>query len=312
MRWKKGIKLWLSFSQGERNGIIVLLGILLVQLFVLNHLHWFLPEPETDFSAFHAAVAQMKAAEKAEVAKEKPTPTKPAMAKPEASIPVAYFKFNPNHLNEEGWQKLGLKNWQSKMILKYRAKGGKFRIKSDLQKMYSIDEALYQQLEPWIELPDSLPKTNYANRFNTPVDTNKKIPAHPKVLVAVNTADTAQWKSLRGIGPVLSKRIIKYRDRLGGFRSEAQLREVWGLRPEVVDRIAPQLAWDTTFIQQLNINTLPADSLWKHPYISYNLARVIVAYREQHGPYKRVMDVRQTDLVDHELYRKIAPYLKVN
>lgn len=311
---KEGIKIWLSFTQGERNGVIVLVGIILIQVILLNNMDWFVSETKTDFTRFYAEMEQFEAARKAAAAR---ADSAKAYAASNASIheleepPIEYFHFDPNQASASEWKSLGLKDWQYKMIQKYLKKGGSFRQKSDLQKMYSIDDALYDQLEPWIELPESVPSRKAKATKKWKKQPWKK-EEKAAVRVAVNAADTNQWRALKGIGPAYARRIVNYRNKLGGFVSDRQLEEVWGLPLEVVDQIAPQLDWDTLSVQQLNINDLPADSLWLHPYISFNLARVIVAYRDMHGPYQQVSDVQNTDLVDANLYRKIAPYLKVN
>ena len=71
------------------------------------------------------------------------------------------------------------------------------------------------------------------------------------------------------------------------------------------------LTIDTTGLKKRNINSSTVEELKKHPYINWNVANAIVAYREEHGSYKNVLDIRKTDLVDEDLYRKIAPYLTV-
>ena len=90
----------------------------------------------------------------------------------------------------------------------------------------------------------------------------------------------------------------------------AQLKEVYGLPPEIVDSLQKY-----TFVAkgyapgQINLNTATADELKAHPYISSNVARALVAYREQHGKYGQVEDVRQVKLVTAELFEKLRPYL---
>jgi competence protein ComEA len=128
----------------------------------------------------------------------------------------------------------------------------------------------------------------------------------------INNADTTQLKQIRGIGSKLSARIVKYRDRLGGFYSLEQLREVYGLQPEVIDSLNKY-----TFVAKahtparINLNTATIDELRTHPYMTSNLARAIVAYREQHGRFESVEELKQIKIIKPEQYEKLKPYLGV-
>lgn len=126
----------------------------------------------------------------------------------------------------------------------------------------------------------------------------------------INLADTTELKKIKGIGSVLSARIIKYRDWLGGFTSKEQLKEVYGLKDSVL------LSLDTlAFIakefkpKSLRINTLPSNDIKKHPYVSYNLANALDAYKFQHGTISSIDDLKQIKLFDSVVLQKLSPYL---
>ena len=127
----------------------------------------------------------------------------------------------------------------------------------------------------------------------------------------INTADTTELKKIRGIGTKLSARIVKFRDKLGGFTHAAQLSEVYGLSPEVLDSLQKY-----TFIQpsfnpkQINLNTATFEELRQHPYLNYNLARIIIAYRTQHGPYQSVDDLRNIKQINEQQLQKLKPYFQ--
>ena len=63
-------------------------------------------------------------------------------------------------------------------------------------------------------------------------------------------------------------------------------------------------------IVKVNINTCETADLKKHPYISWNIANSIVQIRKSREPYKTIEEIKKSDLVNDEIYRKIAPYLK--
>jgi len=129
--------------------------------------------------------------------------------------------------------------------------------------------------------------------------------------VKINAADTAGFKSLKGIGPYYSIKIVKYRKALGGFTSVEQLKEVYGILPEMIDQNVNRLILDSVNIVKININTCETADLKKHPYISWNIANSIVQIRKSREAYKTIEEIKKSDLVNAEIYRKIAPYLKI-
>jgi len=128
--------------------------------------------------------------------------------------------------------------------------------------------------------------------------------------VEVNSADTTMFKSLKGIGSYYSNRIVKYRNALGGYYNIEQIKEVYGIPQEVVDQNINRLIIDTLNIVKININECETGDLKKHPYISWNIANSIVQIRKSQKPYNSIEEIKKSDLVNEEIYRKIAPYLK--
>ena len=130
--------------------------------------------------------------------------------------------------------------------------------------------------------------------------------------IELNTADTAELQRLWGIGPVLSARIVRYRDLLGGFTSKEQLREVYGLADSVYDRIAPRVTADAACVQQLDINTATYGQLLRHPYLDKHQVAAIVRLREKQGAFRSLDDLHQIPIIEQETYTKITPYLSCN
>lgn len=215
------------------------------------------------------------------------------------------FKFNPNHLPVEDWIKLGLSEKQALSIKKYEAKGGKFYKKEDVKKMYAISPVMYQRLEPYIDIPENKTK---------PYNTYEKKEAHPKktfVIVDVNNADSLQLLNIKGIGPAFASRIIKYRNRLGGFIRKEQLMEVYGLDSVKYAQIENQILIDKEKITPININTAEFADIKRFPYLSYKQMNAIIAYRKQHGAYKSITDLNKIHILNPEIISKIAPYIQL-
>ena len=212
-------------------------------------------------------------------------------------------------MSEEDWKRLGLSDKQIKTIKKYESKGGKFRTKEDVKKMYCIPPELYTSLEPYIQIPT---KTNVYE---------KKIEAKPslslgggkegRAVVELNSADTTELKKLKGIGSVFAKRIVKFRDALGGFVRKEQLLEVYGFDKEKFDLVSPQTTLDISKAKKININSASVDDLRKHPYMDKTTATKIFWHRVNKGDYSDVSDIKKLNLVGEELYGKIEPYLTV-
>lgn len=292
------------------------LAVLGVALMVLCGIHfWAASEqtlPNRNYSAFDKLLAAIKPAENTAtlpdtqaVSSETQTEQVYELAG-EHSIYSrrARFYFNPNELPEYKWVELGLSPAQARSVKKFEASGGKFVYRQDVKKLFVISPEMYIELEPYIVLPDQ------------PANTADHVAAFPsrqsKVLpqvVELNAADTSALMKLDGIGPVFARRIVAYRQRLGGFHSSAQLLEVFGFDQERLDLLEGKVKTDSTYIRKVNVNTATAAELKRHPYFTPALATALVSYRNAHGPFRSLPDVMRCQLFGPDLYRKLAPYL---
>lgn len=301
---------YFTFNRRERSGILFLFGILfllLVAAIVQPHLYGL---PEADYSAFDKMLVAMKPvpaeqnkfAEKEE--RDQPITGEKESVKHYTLKKQALFYFNPNGLDAEKWVELGLSPLQAGRIKKYEAKGGRFRTKADVQKMYVISPAFFARIENYIVIPAE-EKAAPAWKTEQPVRNT----TNARITVELNSADTTELKQLPGIGSAFARRIVTYRTRLGGFHSADQLLEVYGFDAERFDRIREQLTLNTDFLRRYNINTADVNELRSHPYLTPAIASAIVNYRRLHGPFASVEAIRQVDLVNGDLYLKLAPYL---
>lgn len=304
---------YFTFNRRERSGILFLFGILFLLLIAALVQPYFYKLPEADFAAFDKMLVSMKAVpvktnDNPFAGTEKEDKTLPAgeqeAVKHYTLKPRSLFYFNPNGLDAEKWVELGLSPVQAQSIKKYEAKGGRFRSKEDVQKMYVISPAFYARIEPYIVIPqEEISRPAFTtSAVVTPVSDKKTI-------VELNAADTSDLKMLPGIGSAFARRIVTYRNRLGGFHSADQLLEVYGFDAERFDRIRSQLTLNTDFLRRFNVNTAEFNELKTHPYITPAIAAAIVNYRKLHGPYASVEAIKKVDLVNADLYLKLAPYL---
>ena len=130
-------------------------------------------------------------------------------------------------------------------------------------------------------------------------------------MVDINSADTSAYIALPGIGSKLAARIINFREKLGGFHSVEQIKETYGLPDSTFQTIKSYLQLNTPAVKQFNLNTATKDDLKAHPYIRWQLANAIVEYRNQHGPFKSLEDIKKILIIDDATYSKIVPYLSL-
>jgi competence protein ComEA len=207
--------------------------------------------------------------------------------------PPERFSFNPNTLPLDSLYRLGISEKLGKTIDNYRSKGGKFRKKEDLKAIYGFPPALYDSLEAYVILP--------------PIPTQKATPLVVSVpQLDINLADSTDLMGLRGIGRVFSQRILKYRTALGGFYSINQLAEVYGMKAEMLAIIKPQLKIQHAHTK-IPINTVET---LKHPYLHSYQAKAILNFRQQHGAFKGVEDLKAIEVLDEETLAKLRPYLQ--
>jgi competence protein ComEA len=168
------------------------------------------------------------------------------------------FIFDPNSSSAGDFRRLGMNNRLIRTLLNYRLHGGRFHKKEDLNKLYGMNKGLYERLAPYVSIKEPSIAHN---------ELGSSISSVPSVPVDINTADSAALDKLRGIGTILSKRIVRYRTLLGGFYDTGQLKEVYGLSDSLLSAIKPRFYADTTIIFKLSLNNASESELARHPYI---------------------------------------------
>ena len=238
------------------------------------------------------------------------------------SVPVGSktFPFNPNTINEDSLQMLGFSQRQAASIIKYRTKGGKFRVKRDFARMYVVDSAKYAALEPFILLPDrlperkavhkkALPSTNSAEKRRDVTHKPKNVTtAHQtharqapapqpapaskygtrlpkeKYVCNLNTADSAALVQLYGIGGYYARKILQYRERLGGsFVDTRQLLEIEGFTQERFEKIKGNVVVLAEDVKGFSLLKASREELERHPYIGPYAARGVETYLRLKG-----------------------------
>lgn len=230
------------------------------------------------------------------------------------AAPPQRFTFDPNTISADSFAMLGFPAWQAKSLLRYRGdRPVTFRRATDLRRVKSLDSVLVEAVLPLVSIapqPSSAPASAPENETAAAPKTYSYAPRLPLPEAGsfdVNTADTTAWKSLPGIGSYRAKRIVRYRDALGGFASIDQIATTRGLPDSTFTAIRDFLKISPV-PRPIPINRATYDELKKHPYINRNLANSIVQNREKFGRFNGPEDLRRLRLITEENLPGLLPY----
>lgn len=305
------VKAYFNFSRKERNGIIVLLAVLAAMWFVPL---LFIGDETFDakgFDRFKLDIAQLQ--QKADQTRKDDDSAAIFYASP-ASTPYRkpvkpeIFYFDPNTLKAAEWQRLGISGRTIQTIQNFIAQGGRFYKAEDIGKIYGLRKQEYKRLLPYVRIARTkMAQPKEENVYPVAFATGRA--KYNSNVVDINAADTAALIALPGIGSKLAKRIVGFREKLGGFYSVNQMAEIYGLSDSVFQQIKPLLQCDAGVIQKININTAGIDDLKAHPYIKYQVGNAVIQYRLQHGNFLDMDDLKQVHLVTDDLLQKLSPYI---
>lgn len=221
----------------------------------------------------------------------------------EASVKM--YPFNPNYLTDYKGYTLGLTTDELDRLFAFREQGRFVNSVNEFQAVTKVSDSLLGILSPYFKFPDWVTKNQSIKNTASKLKTAIKVKD-------LNTASAEDLKSIYGIGETLSNRIVKFRDRLGGFLVKEQLYDVYGLKPEVVEKALLEFqVLDVPSINKININKASAAELSQLIYISKSLAFDIVAYRDKEGAYQSFKELSNIDKFPTEKLDRIALYLSL-
>ncbi len=195
-----------------------------------------------------------------------------------------------------------------KTILKYEAKGGRFKKKEDLKKIYGLKPEIYRQLENYIRIPNT-EVTEKKAKVLVVESVNKNAEIIP---LDINRADSVAFLEVPGIGPFYAGQIVKYRNRLGGYVSIKQLTELYKIDSIRLNAWLPYLTFKDTLIIPIDINTADFKTVLKHPYMDYETTKKIFNLRNKLGRYAGIYQLKKDSILSDSLFQKLKPYLKVD
>jgi competence protein ComEA len=292
LNYKAWFRHYFGFTTKESKGFLMLMGVLGFVLLLPTLYDAFQPAPQP----IEVLVQELKADSALELLETKQV---------SANSTITLFTFDPNTSSESDFIRLGLPNFLAKRIVNYRTKGGKFRKAEDFAKIYGLRDSDYQRLFPYIQIAEVQQKEYQKTTYE-----KKEYISTVTKTIDLNLADTSDLKRINGIGSVLALRIIKYRNKLGGFANATQLREVYGLDSSVANlALTKFVLQDKNLLKRIAINQLSSDSLAKHPYIGRKAAKILSNYRYQHGAYLSKEDILKSKALESDKVERLIPYL---
>lgn len=301
---KKQRKIYFLLTAEQWLGVVLLAALVIGTLVAVKH---FQPEKKVEVSwtndSTQAAFANHQAKEdsirKSQWKKKYPRDT----------IEIRMQDFDPNTVDSSTLVHLGLKPWQAKNMMKYRAAGGQYRKAEDLKKLYGMTDSMYQALAPYIRIAREEKDSLRVDSVHAYADSLPKWPEKKDTVLNLRTADTTELKMIRGIGSYRAKQIVRYREQLGGFVSVEQLLEVKGMEDLASDSILQHFVLDSVAVQQMNVNRAGVQRLAQHPYLRFEQAKALYELRRKKIRLHSIQDLEAIECIDAKTLEKIAPYL---
>ena len=223
-------------------------------------------------------------------------------------IPKTY-PFNPNFITDFKGYKLGMSTAEIDRLLAFREKNRYVNSAEDFQKVTHVSDSLLKVMAPWFKFPDWVQHkkaSHYKTFSGSAFEKKGKI-----VVLDINKATQDDLIKIYGIGPALSERILKEKEKLGSFVSMEQMNDIWGLSPEVIENLNKYFrVIEEPNIEKLKINELSVKELAKFPYFKYALAKQIVTYRSMNGGIHNSEDLAKINGFPVEKIKIIALYLE--
>lgn len=259
----KNFKSHFKFNKRERSGIFFLLLLIILLQVILAYGSFIFPKKD--------AVVKLDS----QVQKQIDSLKALALQKPKDSI----YPFNPNYLTDYKGYRLGMAPEEVDRLLQYQQKGSFANSAKEFQQITGVSDSLLAVLTPYFRFPEWATKRKF--RFTDKPQAQQKRSA-TRSFLDLNKVTAQELTEIRGIGDVLSKRIIKYRTSLKGFLINEQLYDVYGLEPQIVVAVLQKYKIITIpKIAKLDVNQASVEKLASLPYISYRLAGRIRDFRIQ-------------------------------
>ena len=295
MDYKAPIKAYFNFTKSQRLGLVLLLSLIVIFQVAFYFIDFSQPEKNTSekqqWLALQSEIDSLK-----------------------QNIPTSYYKiypFNPNFITDFKGYKLGMTVEQIDRLLAFRKQGKFANSPEEFQQVTGISDSLLKAISPYFKFPDwvnrknSGAKSNWVDYSKTNYDKKEKV-----VILDINSATKEDLMKVYGIGDGLSERILKQKEVFGEFVSMEQMSDVWGLSPEVIEKLNQSFkVINIAKPKKININNASIKELGQFPYFRYPISKNIVTYRSMNGDIK-IEDLTKIKDFPVDKIKIIALYLE--
>lgn len=286
------LKSHFKYSASQRGGIFLLLSLIIISQLIYFFVDFTPVETENgkDKQEWLSLQSELE-----KVSKENSTTV------------FKIYPFNPNFITDFKGYKLGMSVQEIDRLLAFRKTNKYVNSPQEFQAVTKVSDSLLNAIAPYFKFPDWVKnKKEFKAYSNQNYEKKEKI-----AVLDINVASQEDLKKLYGIGDALSDRIIKEKDKLGGFMSMEQMNDVWGLSPEVIVELNKHFKIKTVpDVKKININTATIKELMQFPYFRYALAKSIVTYRSMNNGIKNKEDLLKIKDFPIEKVNIIVLYLE--
>lgn len=287
------IKSHFVFNRSQRNGILLLVFFISGYL-VLNYYVDFSKENLLDIKSKEVIAIQkeLDSLRTIEVASKMPK----------------VFPFNPNFLTDFKGYALGMSTEEIDRLLAFRKENKWINSVKDFKKVTKVSDSLLNKISPYFKFPDWVTNSKSKNKYVKREFKEKTF----KQKIDLNLATQGQLEELNGIGKTFSKRIIDYRNKLGGFTNDIQLYEVYGLDFQATNSILKEFTVKTPKeIIKMALNSISASDIATVPSISFDIAKRIWEYRILNEGIKSFSELDNIEGLTKRKLQGIQLYLKL-
>ena len=214
------------------------------------------------------------------------------------------YPFNPNYITDFKGYQLGMSVEEIDRLLEYRDSGKWLNSAEDFQKITKISSSLLRKISPSFRFPE------WTQRTNSAAIQHDKLKDSDVRILDMNTASAEDFKLVNGVGAVLSERIVKYRNSIGGFLSPIQLKDVYGLSSEVIEKIEKKFQIQSRpDIAIKNLNLISEAELSEIPYFNKVLAKQIISYRKLNEGISSFEELSKINTFPYDKIDRIKLYL---
>jgi len=343
MSIKAGVKAFLTFWPSDKPAILMLMSSMFI-LFVVPYVYEnYIYEPKVyDFSEFSAEVKEAMARidEQERLYAQRKTEEEESeflvegYHKIEQTPKKRQLKlrtFNPNTFTKADARAIGFSEFVIGNIERFRGKGYTYKTKESFLTTYGLEEGDQKKLYAFVDLPTDaeyqLAKNERQAKYEkrkreaadkianekefAVVEKKKAVKEYVKLNIDINTANEEELQKIRGIGEVYAVEIVEFREKIGAFTSIEQIKDVPMMRDSIFQVVKSQFTLSEKPISKLNINEADVATLKAHPYISYKIAKSVVALRKQHGSYTDLNQLKKSKVISAEAFVKMQPFISL-